>query len=114
MYPAPRQDFVPARIIHTEVRGTKVEKVSESIQCRYYGFCMEWQENIFFFFRVDLLGPFVQTLELISQDEELKRYLSRSVSRTTASSSLRDPTITQEDLPKVTVHIYNAFNKILS
>jgi len=51
-----------------------------------------------YFFRVDLLGPFVQILELISQDEELKKYLSRSISKT---SSLRDPTITQEDLPEV-------------
>ncbi|XP_028047082.1 gamma-tubulin complex component 2 isoform X2 [Monomorium pharaonis] len=50
--------------------------------------------------KVDLLGPFVQTLELISQDDELKRYLSRSVTTATANS-LRDSTITQEDLPKI-------------
>ncbi|EGI64216.1 PREDICTED: gamma-tubulin complex component 2-like isoform X1 [Acromyrmex echinatior] len=50
--------------------------------------------------KVDLLGPFVQTLELISQDEELKKYLSRSLPRAT-TSSLKDPTITQEDLPKI-------------
>ncbi|XP_011861241.1 PREDICTED: gamma-tubulin complex component 2-like [Vollenhovia emeryi] len=50
--------------------------------------------------KVDLLGPFVQTLELISQDEQLKRYLSRSVPRAVASS-LKDPTVTQEDLPKI-------------
>ncbi|XP_011257254.1 gamma-tubulin complex component 2 isoform X2 [Camponotus floridanus] len=49
--------------------------------------------------KVDLLGLFVQTLELISQDEELKRYLSKSAPRSTAS--LKDPTITQEDLPKI-------------
>lgn len=59
-------------------------------------------------FRVDLLGPFVQTLELISQDEELKRYLSRSLPRATASS-LRDPTITQEDLPKVITYEWVMF-----
>ena len=50
--------------------------------------------------KVDLLGLFVQTLELISQDEELKRYLSKSAPRSTAGS-LKDPTITQEDLPKI-------------
>jgi len=47
-----------------------------------------------------LLGPFVKILELISQDEELKKYLSSSIPRAT-TSSLRDPTITQEDLPQV-------------
>ncbi|KAL0101794.1 hypothetical protein PUN28_019142 [Cardiocondyla obscurior] len=51
--------------------------------------------------KVDLLGPFVQTLKLISEDEELKRYLSRSVPKA-AASSLKDQTyITQEDLPKI-------------
>ncbi|XP_029174888.1 gamma-tubulin complex component 2-like isoform X2 [Nylanderia fulva] len=50
--------------------------------------------------KVDLLGLFVQTLELISQDEELKRYLSKSAPRSTIDS-LKDPTITQEDLPKI-------------
>lgn len=56
-----------------------------------------------YFFRVDLLGLFVQTLELISQDEELKRYLSKSAPRST-TNSLKDPTITQEDLPKVIIY----------
>ncbi|XP_020277442.1 gamma-tubulin complex component 2-like isoform X2 [Pseudomyrmex gracilis] len=50
--------------------------------------------------KVDLLGPFVQTLELISQDEKLKNFLLKTVPGLTASS-LKDPTITQEDLPKI-------------
>lgn len=50
--------------------------------------------------KVDLLGPFVQTLELISQDEELKRYLAKSTLALKAGS-VKAPTIMQEDLPKI-------------
>ncbi|EZA59060.1 gamma-tubulin complex component 2 isoform X2 [Ooceraea biroi] len=50
--------------------------------------------------KVDLLGPFVQTLELISQDEELKKYLVKSTLAVKAGT-LKAPTITQEDLPKI-------------
>jgi len=42
----------------------------------------------------------MQTLELISQDEELKKYLAKSTLSLEAGS-LRTAAITQEDLPKV-------------
>jgi len=49
---------------------------------------------------------------MISQDEELKKYLSRSVPRA-ITSSLKDPTITQEDLPKVVqIYIFNGIRLI--
>lgn len=56
----------------------------------------------YIFFRVDLLGSFMQTLELISQDNELKKFLSRSAPALTAGSA-KSKVITQKDLPKVIV-----------
>lgn len=54
----------------------------------------------FFFYRVDLLGLFIQLLELISEDKELKNYLAKEASNV-SSISTKNAAITTEDLPQV-------------
>lgn len=44
----------------------------------------------------------MQTLELISQDNELKKFLSKSAPALTAGAA-KNQVITQKDLPKVTI-----------
>lgn len=53
-----------------------------------------------FFCRVDLLGPFMHLLELISLDRELKDHLAKN-SFQVVGTTPRGATITNEDLPKV-------------
>ncbi|XP_032680668.1 gamma-tubulin complex component 2-like isoform X2 [Odontomachus brunneus] len=57
--------------------------------------------------KVDLLGPFMQTLELISQDKDLIKFLSRSAPALTASST-KNQVITQKDLPKICKNVMKA------
>ena len=55
---------------------------------------------IYSFYRVDLLGLFIQVLELISEDKELKSYLTKEAAALT-SISTKNAAITTEDLPQV-------------
>ncbi|XP_014475537.1 PREDICTED: gamma-tubulin complex component 2-like isoform X2 [Dinoponera quadriceps] len=57
--------------------------------------------------KVDLLGPFMQTLELISQDNELKKFLSKSAPALTAGPA-KNQVITQKDLPKICKNVMKA------
>ncbi|XP_011499905.1 PREDICTED: gamma-tubulin complex component 2-like [Ceratosolen solmsi marchali] len=56
--------------------------------------------------KVDLLGPFMQLLEFISVDRELKKYLAEnsSLAQTTSKSTI----ITNEDLPKIFKNVIKA------
>lgn len=58
-----------------------------------------------FRFRVDLLGLFVQVLELVSKDKELKSYLAKQTS-TLSLNSTKNAAITTEDLPQVFSHSF--------
>lgn len=49
---------------------------------------------------VDLLGPFMQLLDLISGDKRLKDHLGKSALTTNASNT-RSSMITREDVPQV-------------
>ncbi|CAK9804480.1 Gamma-tubulin complex component 2 [Anthophora plagiata] len=57
--------------------------------------------------KVDLLGLFIQVLELISDDKELKSYLTKQASALT-SSSTKNAAITTEDLPQICKNVIKA------
>lgn len=51
---------------------------------------------------MDLLGPFMQLLEFLSINKELNNYLAKVASPLVETTS-KSETITNEDLPKVSV-----------
>ncbi|XP_031772456.1 gamma-tubulin complex component 2 isoform X2 [Apis florea] len=57
--------------------------------------------------KVDLLGLFIQVLELISEDKELKSYLTKEASALT-SISTKNAAITTEDLPQICKNVIKA------
>ncbi|XP_012273660.1 gamma-tubulin complex component 2 isoform X2 [Orussus abietinus] len=57
--------------------------------------------------KVDLLGPFVQLLDFISQDKNLKQYLAKN-SPSLAGTSTKTSTITKEDLPQICKNVKKA------
>ncbi|OAD55185.1 Gamma-tubulin complex component 2 [Eufriesea mexicana] len=57
--------------------------------------------------KVDLLGLFIQVLELISEDKELKSYLAKEASALT-SISTKNAAITTEDLPQICKNVIKA------
>ncbi|XP_014224531.1 gamma-tubulin complex component 2-like isoform X1 [Trichogramma pretiosum] len=56
--------------------------------------------------KVDMLGPFMQLLEFISVDRELKSYLNKTSSLAPVTTS--STTITNEDLPKIFKNVIKA------
>ncbi|XP_076621442.1 gamma-tubulin complex component 2 isoform X1 [Colletes latitarsis] len=57
--------------------------------------------------KIDLLGLFIQVLELISEDKKLKNYLARQV-LALASNSSENAAITTEDLPQICKNVIKA------
>lgn len=57
--------------------------------------------------KVDLLGLFIQVLELISEDKELKSYLTKEAAALT-SISTKNAAITTEDLPQICKNVIKA------
>ncbi|XP_003703274.2 gamma-tubulin complex component 2 isoform X2 [Megachile rotundata] len=57
--------------------------------------------------KVDLLGLFIQVLELISEDKELKNYLAKQALALTLSST-KNSAITTEDLPQICKNVIKA------
>ncbi|XP_008203440.1 gamma-tubulin complex component 2 isoform X2 [Nasonia vitripennis] len=57
--------------------------------------------------KVDLLGPFMQLLEFISIDRELKTYLAKNSTPLVGTTS-KSATITNEDLPKIFKNVIKA------
>ncbi|XP_076230836.1 gamma-tubulin complex component 2 isoform X2 [Calliopsis andreniformis] len=57
--------------------------------------------------KVDLLGLFVQVLELISKDKELKNYLAKQTSML-MSNSTKNTAITTDDLPQICKNVIKA------
>ncbi|XP_017885284.1 gamma-tubulin complex component 2-like isoform X1 [Ceratina calcarata] len=57
--------------------------------------------------KVDLLGLFIQVLELISSDKELKSFLAKQASSSTLNPT-RNSAITTEDLPQICKNVIKA------
>ncbi|CAD1472109.1 unnamed protein product, partial [Heterotrigona itama] len=57
--------------------------------------------------KIDLLGLFIQLLELISEDKELKNYLAKEASNL-SSISTKNAAITTEDLPQICKNVIKA------
>ncbi|XP_015599336.1 gamma-tubulin complex component 2 isoform X2 [Cephus cinctus] len=58
--------------------------------------------------KVDLLGPFIKLLDLVSEDKVLKDYLARNVLLAGYSNTSKSSTITKEDLPQIRKNVIKA------
>ncbi|XP_014217679.1 gamma-tubulin complex component 2-like isoform X2 [Copidosoma floridanum] len=60
--------------------------------------------------KMDMLGPFMQLLEFISVDRELKSFLAKNAPPIVTASSV-NTTITNEDVPKIFKNVIKAANE---
>lgn len=69
--------------------------------------------SIFIEFSVDCLGPYIQLLHKIAQDESVKNFLCRNSKRTSSSTTsfTPSPELTKEDIPQVKHRLKKAITK---